>query len=696
MELVLLVPVLVLLTLFVLWAGRGGRAGLTADLAAEEAATAAALCCDEGPAGEPDRDALAADMLRARPGLQFLCVGGLRPGATPDGGGGPEFVSERWLEFDPDPDVHAGGVGVIGVRFVCESDGAVAPLRGLFRAVTFHGQASEVVVRRPPPPDIGFESPVFRVDEGAAVLEFAVVSANPVPLDVYVEYALDSADPGLNHTLPPDLAPPLPPGTVLIAAGDDRATIAVDLAEDDILHEGTETLVLELTGVLDASGDPLPPAVAQLDPGRVHATGEVTDDDAAPYLFVSAAAVPCQVTEGGTATFNVRLRNRANTGDAPSASRVTVDFRTDDRTGDGIATAGADYAAVAATTLTFDAGDVAMKVAVQILDDTAMPEGEPTETFEVVLENASGASPGGSASATCEILDDEVEVSVGPASADEGDGTLTFTVALDGVPTADVDIGYRLVDHARATHGAQRGGATDTCASPGYPVDYLPLDAIGPPAPPPDAALVISPATPNQRANLSVTICDDTVAEPDETFWLEIEVQGGEAIVEADGGAVGTIEDDDTLSISVDDASAAEGETLEFEVGLKVGGNPISLVAPVTLDYAIEEASPVSAGQDTDYAAAAGQPLTGSLTFENTCSVDPETHITQADCESNSGDWIAGEQTVPVDLLADYLDEDDETFVLQLSDAPDSTHGLDIADAEAIGTITDDPRPTCR
>ena len=236
-----------------------------------------------------------------------------------------------------------------------------------------------------------------------------------------------------------------------------------------------------------------------------------------------------------------------------------------------------------------------------ILDDDptatppGVPEGEPTETFHVVLENAAGAELGTEDPATCEILDDEVEVSVGPASADEGDGTLTFTVALDGVPTADVDIGYRLVGHARATHDAQRGGATDTCASPGYPVDYLPLDAIGPPTPPPDAALVISPSTPNQQANLAVTICDDTVAEPDETFWLEIEVQGGEAIVETDGGAVGTITDNDTLAISVDDVSAAEGATLEFEVGLEVGGNPTSLVAPVTLDYAIEASGTCSA-----------------------------------------------------------------------------------------------------
>ena len=100
LELVMLVPVLVLLTVFVLWAGRGGRAALTADLAAEEAATAAALCCEEDAAGEPDRELLVEEMLAARPGLEFLCVGGARPEAPADGGGPDEFVRERWLDFE--------------------------------------------------------------------------------------------------------------------------------------------------------------------------------------------------------------------------------------------------------------------------------------------------------------------------------------------------------------------------------------------------------------------------------------------------------------------------------------------------------------------------------------------------------------------------------------------------------------------
>ena len=46
LELVLVLPVLMLLVVFVLWAGRGGRAGLVTDLAAGEAATVAALYSD--------------------------------------------------------------------------------------------------------------------------------------------------------------------------------------------------------------------------------------------------------------------------------------------------------------------------------------------------------------------------------------------------------------------------------------------------------------------------------------------------------------------------------------------------------------------------------------------------------------------------------------------------------------------------
>ena len=144
MELVLLTPVLALLTLFVLWAGRGGRAALITDLAAEEAATAAAVCCDDGPAGEMAREAVVEDLLLSRPGLDLLCVAGVRP----DAGSTDGFVREHWLPLQQ-PDAQTGGMGVLYVQFVCETDGAVAPLRGLFTTVTFRGHAVEVLTHAP-------------------------------------------------------------------------------------------------------------------------------------------------------------------------------------------------------------------------------------------------------------------------------------------------------------------------------------------------------------------------------------------------------------------------------------------------------------------------------------------------------------------------------------------------------------------
>ena len=666
-----MVPVLVLMTVFVLWAGRAGRAALTADLAAEEAATAAALCCEETEAGAPDREALVEDVLEARPGLGFLCVGGLRPvppenGVGPDGVGPDGFVREHWLEFEPGSDERMGGVGVLGVQFSCESDGAVAPMRGLFPTVTFHGQASEVVLREPPAPGIRFAQTTFSAIEGnGARLVFRVTSGTPVPVDVSVDYYVIDAD--TTATDPSDANPPDNPadystvlsGSVPILAGENSAEIIVIL-RDDGRYEGTEYLVLKL------DPDSVNPAgLAQVDITGSRAVGEISDNDPPPYLFISGPQ-PSEEVEGGrrisetqrtpgTLTFQVRLRDESNITDAPSASPVTVDVLTEH-----VTTTDSDYTPVD-TTLTFDPGDVTIDVAVQTLDDLL---GEATETFILVLENPRGAPLGTTAAAVGSIIDDEAGVWVANVSATEGD-PLRFRVILDRAPNADLELRYELLDHNLTTYGAQRG--TSPCATGD---DYLDFAATS------GTLTVTWPHDPLQAVAVpAVTTCDDSVAEPDETLWLRVWVpSGGEAVMEPDGGAVGTIEDDDTPAITVADVSATEGETLEFKVSLMLDGSPVNLAAQVTLDYTIEQASPVSAQQDIDYEPAAGYPFTGGkLTF---------------------GPGLTGEQTVQVQLLADNVHtEGDETFVLRLSDADGAIGGLLLADASAVGTILDDPPP---
>ena len=89
-----------------------------------------------------------------------------------------------------------------------------------------------------------------------------------------------------------------------------------------------------------------------------------------------------------------------------------------------------------------------------------------------------------------------------------------------------------------------------------------------------------------------VTVCGDSVVEPDETLWLSMSVpSGGEATVEDDGGAFGTIVNDDVpvVSIVADplDASGVEGQTepLKFTVSLTVDDRPAQISEDITVDY---------------------------------------------------------------------------------------------------------------
>ena len=634
----ILAPVLVLLTLFVLWAGRGGRAGLTADLAAEEAATAAAYCCEEETAGDAGREALAEDFLEARPGLEFLCVGGLRPDAEPDTAGGPrQFVREGWVEFEPGR--VTGGVGVLGVQFLCETDGAVAPLRGLFPTVTFHGQAAEVVLREAGSV-VGFKETLFTAAEGTdpvtnapneLVFEVRSVPAKPDSVTVaYVVVSAGTTAQEVDFTGVPDFTALSSgshlTGQVTVGAGLDSAVISVPLV-DDGFYDGTEDLVLQITGaVQNILGNP---TTLALDPDQTVATGRIFDNDAAPHVFLHSNTFPCRVVEGGAVTFEVRLRNQANNAFAPSAAAVTVDVGTADVT----ATAGTDYT-VWDTTETFapgTPGETVKSVTVQTLDDAAAPVGEPTETFTLVLSNASGAPLEGTVEVTCEILDDEVRVTVADVGVDEGD-QLTFKLSLDRALAADIKVDYRLVDHNRATHPAQRGAAP--CDSTD---DYEELTGT---------ITVLSSHDHRQAVDLpAVTTCDDAVVEFDETFWVEISIprcnpprpgcmDGGEAVVDAGEGAIGTVRNDDepVVSIAADpaDATGTEGQaTLKFTVALTVAGQPAQLQPgqDVTVEYEIGGAAATAAapGQaDADYAATldtatpqelSGSTLGGTLTF---------------------------------------------------------------------------------
>jgi hypothetical protein len=193
-----------------------------------------------------------------------------------------------------------------------------------------------------------------------------------------------------------------------------------------------------------------------------------------------------------------------------SASQVTVDYAT----ADGTATAGTDYAAQSGT-LTFAAGQTVRTIQVGVNGDTV---DEPDETFQVMLSNPQGAGIDRD-TGTGTIQDDDAAptLSINNASVAEGaTGTVsaTFTVTKSGDTSQAVSVNYATVP--------------GTAASPG---DYVHTSGT------------LNFAASDTSRQVTVMVNGDLVAEPDESFFLNLSAPLNATI--ADGEGVGTIVNDD-------------------------------------------------------------------------------------------------------------------------------------------------------
>ena len=162
--------------------------------------------------------------------------------------------------------------------------------------------------------------------------------------------------------------------------------------------------------------------------------------------------------------------------------------------------------------------------------------------------------------------------------------------------------------------------------------------------------------TPGQTTKtVTVPVADDALDEPAETFSLDLDSPTG-ATIAGDGSALATVADDDLPpGISVGDATVTEGATgsvpAEFTISLT---GPSA--KPVSVAYSTSD---VSAAQPGDYS-----PTSGTLTFS------------------------PGQTTkkITVAVNGDSLDEDDEAFHVDLSNAVNTT----LIGGHGTGTIVDD------
>ena len=709
MELVLLAPALVLLVLFVLWAGRGGRAGLVADLAAGEAAVVASLCCEDDPSAEDRREQVVFDVLAARPGLDFLCVHGIEGAAQ-----GGEYVDEAWLQnFEPEVEGAARGVGAIGVRFECETDGAVAPLRGLFPNVSFYGQATEVIAI-PPQPVLSLEDPWVEEDDKGATNEMEVLFelSGPVSQDVTVCYNTKNSGTGPGHAKSTDYtavpaSPPTPPTvctqtekSTSIPAYSVSTTGKVTIAPDD-LYEGDETFELEWrivptdpckanapvlknpksnTATFECTpndpdyGKPVDPNTGvvilpeNLDYWKATpATGTIEDNDPKPTPTVR----PASAIEGSDVVFDVALN--AATGLAVELSYETkstgtgATHATDDSSGCTVGSSGnCDYESHSHSDsppfFTIAANETSAPSTTVPVPTGNDSVGEGDETFKLEVRVTNGNAQQATNPGTGTIVDDEPKISINDVLIATGDenanSAITFTVTLHAAYTSTVTVDWATTSYGSelAGHDVATGGSS--CSNSPKP-DYE--SASG--------TLTFPANTTSQT--IAVAICDDDRDEPtDERFGVRLSGESSNSSI-LDGFGMGRINDDDappSVSVSVSPASVEEGDPMEFKVELDaVSENTVQVT------YAVNDGTGSCPSQcpasftGGDYSIDAPHSRTGTVVFAKGVT----------------------EEIITVQALNDNIAlESDEELEVTLS-APVVNATINQSAKTATGTITD-------
>ena len=380
----------------------------------------------------------------------------------------------------------------------------------------------------------------------------------------------------------------------------------LNIVNDDIV-EGNETIVF---GLSNPMGD--------VSLGNITSTTFTIIDDETANLSIS----DLQVTEDvGVALVSITL-------DKTIIGGTQVSYSIDN----GTAINGIDFNGVNGV-LTFagNAGET-QDVTVNILDDSLVEE---DESFTITLGTpTNGVSVNGSPATITIGIDDTATLTVSDVSVSENNpGELIFNVVLDNPVQGGVSVNYNFSD-GTALNNIDFTGTDGTLAFTGNA---------------------------GEERTISVSILDDNLVEPDETFNIILGAPSNSAVSVLGSPAIGTIINDDVATLTVNNVSVAEnlsGGSLQFTVSLNT---PVA--GGFTLPYSFEDGTAING---TDFIGANGE-----LTFlGNTSEV----------------------RTITVPILNEEIVEGDETFTLILGTPSKSS--INIIGSPATGTIINDDSVT--
>ena len=405
-------------------------------------------------------------------------------------------------------------------------------------------------------------------------------------------------------------------GLVNATMGDGSAVGTIE--EDDELDEDGDGFISSATGGPDCNDadEDINPDAPELE-DDVDNDCDGTVDDGAPTLSVNDVGVTEGTGAGTTpATFTV---TRGGETRAP----VSVQFSTAGNT----ATSANDFSPTSGT-LNFAAGETTKTVTVNVTRDSL--DDADTETFHLNLHSPVGATVTDSQGVGTITDDDPLPaISIsnnGTVEGNSGTTPVAFNVTLNTPSNRTVTVQWAVNDN-----GATAG---QDYVDNGGTVTFVPGDI---------------------SETVNVSVIGDTVDEPNEFFFVDLFSPTNATF--ADQSANGTITDDDTAAISIDNVGMTEGNA-----GTKTFAFNVTLSTPsdrtVTVNYAT--ANNTATTDDGDYNSASG-----TLTF-------------------TPGDTS---ETVSVTVNGDTDFEATETFFVNLS-AP--TGGAVISDGQGQGTIAND------
>ncbi|MEM9365602.1 MAG: Calx-beta domain-containing protein [Planctomycetota bacterium] len=426
----------------------------------------------------------------------------------------------------------------------------------------------------------------------------------------------------------------------VIAAGTDTTTVMVSVTGDEIV-EVDETFTLDLSSALfDGVSDNTRVVI-----GDGSGLGTIVNDDTAT---LSVDDVTLAEGDTGTTDFVFTIST-----DLFSSKDLGVTVDTNDLLE---AIGGVDYTRITSQSAVITAGTNTTTVTVSVAGDEIM---EIDETFTLDLSSAlfDGASDNtrvvigdGSGLGTI-VNDDTATLSIDDVTLGEGDvGTtdFVFTISTDLFSSKDLGVTVDTNDLLEAVGGT----------------DYISITS--------QAAFI---AAGTDTTTVTVSVTGDKIVEIDETFTLDLSaalfngISDGTRVVIGDGSGLGTIVNDDTATLSIDDVTLAEGDTGTTDFVFTISAD---LFSSKDLGVTVDTNDLLEAVGGTDY-----------------------TSITSQSAVITAG---TGTTTVTVSVTGDAIVEIDETFTLDLSSAlfngvSNSTRVV-IGDGSGLGTIVNDDTAT--